>query len=251
MADVLLKENERIDDLQIKNLKIIQDKSGFCFGIDAVLLANFAKIKKDAKVVDLGTGTGIIPILLAGKSKAKEIIGVEIQKQVADMAQRSVKLNNLEDKIKIINEDLKNLEGKLQTHGFHVVLSNPPYMHPDGLKNPNDKKAISRHEIMCNLEDVIKAASRLLMPHGKFFMIHRPTRLADIIVLSRKYRLEPKEIRFIHPKANKAPNIMLVHFAKDSKPELKILDPIYVYDEEGNYTDQIKEIYSKEDIGEN
>ncbi|OPJ55044.1 tRNA1(Val) (adenine(37)-N6)-methyltransferase [Alkalithermobacter paradoxus] len=251
MREINLRENERIDDLQMKGLKIIQNKDGFCFGVDAVLLANFAKIKKDAKVVDLGTGTGIIPILIAGKSKAKEIIGVEIQEEVAEMAERSVKLNNLENRITILNEDLKNLENKLETHGFHVVTSNPPYMHPEGLKNPNDKKAISRHEIKCNLEDVIKAASRLLMPHGKFFMIHRPTRLADIITLGRKYRLEPKEIRFIHPKINKSPNIMLIHFAKDGKPELKVLNPLYVYNENGEYTDEIKEIYSKEEIGEN
>lgn len=249
--DIKLKDSERIDDLQIKGLKIIQDKEGFCFGIDAVLLANFSKVKNNAKVVDLGTGTGIIPILIAGKSKAKEVIGVEIQEEVAQMANRSIQLNKLEGKVRVLNEDLKNIDSVLEVNTFHVVTSNPPYMKPDGLKNINNKKAISRHEITCNLEDVIKAASRLLMHHGKFFMIHRPIRIADIITIARKYKLEPKEIQFIHPKVDKAPNLMMVAFTKAGKPELKILDPLYVYKEDGEYTDKIKEIYSRQDIGEN
>ncbi|MDB8789996.1 tRNA1(Val) (adenine(37)-N6)-methyltransferase [Romboutsia sp. 1001216sp1] len=248
--EVQLKETERIDDLQLKGLKLIQDKTGFCFGIDAVLLANFAKVKKGAKVVDLGTGTGIIPTLIAGKSQASKIIGVEIQEEVYEMATRSVKLNNLEDRVEIINADIKTIDKTLEVHGYHVVTSNPPYMHMDGIKNPNDKKMISRHEVKCNLEDVIRAASRLTMPKGKFFMIHRPTRLVDIIELGRKYRLEPKQVQFIHPRANKAPNLILVEFAKDGRPELKILDPLYVYGEDGNYTDEIKAIYANEDIGE-
>lgn len=248
--EVALKETERIDDLQINNLKIIQDSNGFCFGIDAVLLANFCKVKSNSRVVDLGTGTGIIPILIAGKSSASEIVGVEIQEDVAEMANRSIKLNNLENRVRIINEDLKNIEEKLEVNGYHVVTSNPPYMHGGGIKNPNDKKAISRHEIKCNLEDVIKTASRLLMPHGKFFMIHRPIRLVDIITLSRQYKLEPKEIQFIHPRHNKAPNLVLIQFTKGAKPELKILDPLYVYNEEGEYTCEINKLYSKEYIGE-
>ena len=247
---VTLKETERIDDLQLKGLKLIQDKTGFCFGIDAVLLANFAKVKNNAKVVDLGTGTGIIPILIAGKSKASKIIGVEIQEDVYEMATRSVKLNDLEDRVEIINADIKTIDKELEVHGYHVATSNPPYMHMDGIKNPNDKKAISRHEIMCNLEDVIRAASRLVMPRGKFFMIHRPTRLVDIIELGRKYRLEPKVVQFIHPKVGKAPNLMLVEFTKDGRPELKILDPLYVYGDDGNYTEEIRKIYANEDIGE-
>lgn len=248
--EIRLKETERIDDLQLKGLKLIQDTTGFCFGIDAVLLANFAKVKRGTKVVDLGTGTGIIPILIAGKSEAKEIIGVEIQEEVHEMATRSVKLNNLENRVRIINADIKSIDKELEVHGYHVVTSNPPYMHIDGIKNPNDKKAISRHEVKCSLDDVIRAASRLTMPKGKFFMIHRPTRLVDIIELGRKYRLEPKKVQFVHPRANKAPNLLLIEFAKDGKPELKILDPLYVYDEKGNYTSEIKEIYANEDIGE-
>ena len=205
---VTLKETERIDDLQLKGLKLIQDKTGFCFGIDAVLLANFAKVKNNAKVVDLGTGTGIIPILIAGKSKASKIIGVEIQEEVYEMATRSVKLNNLEDRVEIVNADIKTIDKQLPVHGFNVATSNPPYMHMNGIQNPNDKKAISRHEVLCDLEDVIRAASRLVMPRGKFFMIHRPIRLVDIVTLGRKYNLEPKVIQFVHPRANKAPNLV-------------------------------------------
>lgn len=248
--EIPLKETERIDDLQLKGLKLIQDKNGFCFGVDAVLLANFAKVKKGSNVADLGTGTGIIPILIAGKSEAKNIVGVEIQEDVYEMATRSVKLNSLEDRVKIINTDIKTVDKELEINNYHVVTSNPPYMHADGIKNPNDKKAISRHEVKCNLEDVIKAASRLVMPRGKFFMIHRPTRLVDIITLGRKYRLEPKVIQFVHPKPKKAPNLVLVEFVKDGKPELKILDPLYVYGEDGEYTKELKDIYSNEDIGE-
>lgn len=245
-----LKDSERINDLQLKGLKIIQDTNGFCFGIDAVLLANFTKIKKGAKVVDLGTGTGIIPILIAGKSEAKKIIGVEIQEDVYEMATRSVKLNSLEERVEIINDDIKSIDKVLDINGYHVVTSNPPYMHIDGIKNPNDKKAISRHEVKCNLEDVIRAASRLVMPRGKFFMIHRPTRLVDIITLGRQYKLEPKVIQFVHPRPQKAPNLVLIQFVKDGRPELKILDPLYVYGEDGNYTKELKAIYNNEDIGE-
>lgn len=248
--EVQLKETERIDDLQLKGLKLIQDTNGFCFGIDAVLLANFAKVKKGAKVVDLGTGTGIVPILIAGKSQASKIIGVEIQEEVYEMATRSVKLNDLEERVEIVNADIKEIDKVLEVNGYHVVTSNPPYMHMDGIKNPNDKKAISRHEVKCNLEDVIRAASRLTMPRGKFFMIHRPIRLVDILTLGRKYNMEPKQIQFIHPRAGKAPNLVLVEFMKDGKPELKILDPLYVYGEDGNYTEELKVIYANEDIGE-
>ena len=248
--EVQLKETERIDDLQMNGLKLIQDTTGFCFGIDAVLLANFAKVQKGANVCDLGTGTGIIPILIAGKSEAKNIVGVEIQEEVHEMATRSVKLNNLEDRVRIINADIKTIDKELEVHGYHVVTSNPPYMHEGGIKNPNDKKMISRHEVKCTLEDVIRAASRLTMPKGKFFMIHRPIRLVDISTLGRKYNLEPKQIQFIHPRAGKAPNLVLVEFVKDGRPELKILDPLYVYGEDGNYTQEIRDIYANEDIGE-
>ena len=165
----LVHEHERIDDLQVNNLKIIQDPEGFCFGIDAVLLANFVKLKKNARVVDLGTGTAIIPILLAGKSKTSNITALEIQGEVAGMAKRSVKLNKLERRIKILNIDLKDAEKFLQINRYDVVTSNPPYMHSEGLINTDNKKAISRHEVKCTLEDVIKTASRLLRHNGRFY----------------------------------------------------------------------------------
>jgi len=247
--ELKLKDNERIDDLQINGLQIIQDTDGFCFGVDAVLLANFTKAKAGERVVDLGTGTGIIPILIAGKSNAASVLGVEIQEEVADMARRSVELNGLQERVEILNMDIKDIPSHLPLNTFHVVTSNPPYMHPAGVKNPNDKKAISRHEIMCSLEDVICMASRLLMSGGKFFMVHRPTRLADIICLARSYKLEPKQIRFVHPSAGKSPNMMLIQFTKGGRPELKILEPLYIYEASGEYTRQIREIYSSKSIG--
>jgi tRNA1Val (adenine37-N6)-methyltransferase len=246
--EVQLKENERIDDLQIKGLKLIQDTQGFCFGVDAVLVANFAKVKRDSIVVDLGTGTGIIPILLAGKTQAKKIYGVEIQEDVSEMAKRSVKLNDLEDRVEIINQDLKVICETLGKGICSVVISNPPYMNENGIKNPNTKKAISRHEIKCNLEDILKTASQLLMPMGKFYLVHRPTRLMDILILGRKYNMEAKVIRFVHPKPYKAPNLILVEYSKCGNPDLKILDPLYVYDEEGKFSKEIDEIYSRDTL---
>ena len=243
-------ERERIDDLGINGYQIIQKEQGFCFGMDAVLLSDFAQVKNGGRVLDLGTGTGILPILMEAKTKAVHLTGLEIQPEMAEMAARSVKLNHLEDKIEIVEGDIKEASAIFSHDSFDTITSNPPYMHMDGIKNPNDKKAISRHEIMCNLEDVIRAASRLVMPRGKFFMIHRPTRLVDIIELGRKYRLEPKVVQFIHPKVGKAPNLMLVEFTKDGRPELKILDPLYVYGDDGNYTEEIRKIYANEDIGE-
>lgn len=249
MHDALLKENERVDDLQCKGLKVIQNSKGFCFGVDAVLLSNFSEIKRGARVVDLGTGTGIMPILIAGKSSAGKIYGIEIQQQVADMARRSIKLNELEDRIEVINEDLKNTEGLIEVNSIDVVVSNPPYMNQNGgLKNPEDLKAISRHEIKCTLEDIIRASSRLLKHNGHFYLVHRPHRLVDIMCLCRQYKLEPKKLMFVHPNKNKKPNLLLLKCIKAAKPELKLLDPLYVYKEDGSYTDDIYEIYGKESI---
>lgn len=247
---VELLEKERIDDLQFNGLKIIQNPEWFCFGIDAVLLSNFAKIKRNSRVVDLGTGTGIIPILLAGKSSAKEIYGIEIQKEVAEMASRSVELNNLTDRVKIVNEDLKNISRILEKNTFDVVTSNPPYMHPNGVINESDKKAISRHEIKCDIEDVIRVASELLKPNGKFFMINRPLRLVDMMYYGRKYRLEAKYIRFIHSKVGKAPKLVLVEYVKCAKAEVKIMDPLYIYNDDNSYTEEILEIYANKSVEE-
>ncbi len=247
MDEELVKEYERVDDLQCRGLKLIQNPEGFCFGIDAVLLSNFCEIKKGWRVIDLGTGTGIIPILLSGKTDAKEILGVEIQQEVADMAIRSVKLNKIEDRVKIIHKDLKKILECTQAYSFDAVTSNPPYMNVGaGLINPESKKAISRHEVKCTLEDIIAISFKLLKDRGHFYMIHRPHRLVDIIYLCRKYKLEPKKIRFIHPNKNKKPNIFLIECVKYGNAELKFMDPLYVYNEDGTYTEEIHKIYERE-----
>ena len=197
--DIELKENERIDDLEFKNLKIIQNKNGFCFGIDAVLLSDFAKnIKKDSKVLDLGTGTGIISILLCGKTNLKEIVGVEVQEEVFDMACRSAKLNNLEDKFKVLNSNILDLEEKLQKNYYDVIVTNPPYKKQNtGIINDEAKKLISRHEVLANLEDFIRVSSKLLKDKGEFYMVNRPERLVDIFNIMRKYKIEYKEGRLV------------------------------------------------------
>ena len=210
--DIELKENERIDDLEFKNLKIIQNKNGFCFGIDAVLLSDFAKnIKKDSKVLDLGTGTGIISILLCGKTNLKEIVGVEVQEEVFDMACRSTKLNNLEDKFKVLNSNILDLEEKLQKNYYDVIVTNPPYKKQNtGIINDEAKKLISRHEVLANLEDFIRVSSKLLKDKGEFYMVHRPERLVDIFNIMRKYKIEPKEVRLVFSNEVTAPKMVLV-----------------------------------------
>ena len=239
-------EDERIDDLQFKGLKIIQKKKGFCFGIDAVLLANFANVSRDDAVLDLGTGTGIIPILIAGHTEAKNIVGVEIQPHIAKMAKRSVDMNNLDDRIEVVNDDLKNIDQYMKHNSFDVVTTNPPYIKSNGgLKNTTDTKAISRHEIKCTLEDVIRVATKLLKHNGQFFMVNRPERLVDIITLMRKYKLEPKLVRFVYPSQNKNANLVLVKGIKGANHELKVVEPLYVYDEDGNYTKEIDYIYNR------
>lgn len=242
-----LKENERIDDLEFKNLKIIQNKNGFCFGIDSVLLVNFAKeIKKQSKVLDLGTGTGIIPILLSGKVELKKAIGVEIQKDVANMAKRSVSLNYLDDKIEIINENVINIGKLYPKQYFDVVITNPPYKKMGtGIINESEAKIISRHEITANLEDFIKTARDMLKDKGEFFMVHRPERLVDIISLMRKFKIEPKKLRFVCPNKNREPNMVLIKGIKNAKEFLKIEKNLYVYNEDGNCTDEILKIYNK------
>ncbi|MBS3995133.1 MAG: tRNA1(Val) (adenine(37)-N6)-methyltransferase [Alkaliphilus sp.] len=243
----LVMEHERIDDLQCKGLRLIQDPKGFCFGIDAVLLSNFCEIKRNWKVIDLGTGTGIIPVLLAGKTDAQEIIGVEIQKEVAQMAARSVQLNHLEHRVKIIHEDLNNILNHSEAHSFDAVTANPPYMNEGGgLLNPESMKAIARHEVKCTLEDIIRISSKLLKDRGHFYMVHRPHRLVDIMCLCRQYKLEPKKLRFVHPNKNKRPNILLIQCVKYGGTELKFMDPLFVYNEDGSYTDEIDQIYGRD-----
>jgi tRNA1Val (adenine37-N6)-methyltransferase len=248
-VDKYVKSHERVDDLQIDGLKIIQNPAGFCFGIDAVLISNFARVRKGSKVVDLGTGTGIIPLLVSAKSVDTQVYAFEIQSEVADMARRSVEMNGLQDRIEIIEDNLVNVLKHLGKHTMDVVISNPPYMaNGVGEVNPSDYKAISRHEIHCDLEDVIKSASSLLRGSGQFFMVHRPNRLVDIFTLCRKYNLEPKRVRFVHPFAHKEPNIVLVHATKGGRPDLKVLEPLVVRNPDRTYTEEIYEIYRKTNI---
>ena len=243
-----LKNNERIDDLQYKGLKIIQNEKDFCFGIDAVLLSDFAKgIKKDSYVVDLCTGNGIIAILLSGKTEAKEIIGVEIQEHVAEMANRSVEMNNIQERVKIINENLTKLKDKIKAGSVDAITVNPPYKAKNsGLINERDTKTIARHEISCTLEDIIIEAARELKSSGNLYMIHKTERLVDILSLMRKYKIEPKRIRFIHPNVNEAPNLVLIEGIRSGKSFLKVEKPLYVYKENGEYTEDIKKIYGLE-----
>lgn len=245
--DIKLKENERIDDLEFKNLKIIQNEKEFCFGMDAVLLSDFAKdIKQNSKILDLGTGTGILPILLSGKIENTKIIGIEIQEKMAEMATRSVKLNNLENRIQIINEDIKNLNNIFEKETFDVVVTNPPYKaNNTGLKNEYEGKVIARHEIKCNLEDIIFASKNMLKDKGTLYMVHRPERIVDICEILRKYKIEPKIIRFVYPKAGKEANLILVKAVKNAKKFLKIEKPLIIYKENGEYTDEILRIYNK------
>ena len=246
--EIELKENERIDDLEYKGLKIIQNETGFCFGIDSILLSDFAKnLKKNSKVADFGTGTGIISILLAKKSEAKEIYGIEIQDDVAEMAQRSVKLNHLEDKIRILNIDLRKLDLEYGNRYFDVVVTNPPYKKVGtGLLNEDEKKLISRHEIKCSLEDLIKQAFIVLKDKGEFYMVHRSDRMVDVLCCMREYKIEPKELRLIYSNKNSEKSkLFLIKGIKNGNIELKLHDPLYIYNEDGTYTDQILEIYGK------
>lgn len=242
-----LKENERIDDLELNGLKIIQNKNGFCFGMDSVLLSDFAKeIKKNSTIVDMGTGTGILGILLSAKTQDTKITGVEIQPEVAEMARRSVQLNLLEERINIVCEDVKKLKEIYKAGSFDAIVTNPPYKKKGtGGINENETKLISRHEITANLEDFISMASYLLKDQGSIYIVHRPERLADIMINLRKYKLEPKNIKFVHQNQEKEPNLILVKATKNARPFLKVERPIYIYDLQGNYTNDILKIYHK------
>ncbi len=243
----LLEENERVDDLEFRELKIIQKNNGFCFGIDSVLLSDFAKeIKNNSNVLDLGTGTGILSILLSGKTNLKKIYGIEIQKDIADMAQRSVKLNKLENRIEIINSDIKNLRNIFDINFFDAIVTNPPYKNQNSGKiNENEYKYISRHETTANLSDFIKISVQLLKDKGSFYMVHRPERLIDIIYELRSHKLEPKNIKFVYSNKEKEPKLVLIKAVKNANKFLKVEKPLFVYNEDGSYTDEILKIYNK------
>ena len=244
---IKLENDERIDDLEFKNLKIIQNTKGFCFGIDAVLLSDFAKnIKQNANVLDLGTGTGIIPILLCGKTKLNKIIGIEIQRSVYEIAKKNIILNNLENRFEVINENITNLDNIYEKNSFDAIVTNPPYKEENtGITNEDEVKQISRHEISANLEDFIEISSKLLKDKGEFYIIHRPERIVDLLSEMRKYKIEPKEIRLVFSNKNNSPKMVLVKGVKNAKKYINFRENLYIYDENGNYTDEILEIYHK------
>lgn len=240
-----MEEYERIDELGIQGLKIIQNTKGFCFGIDSILLSDFAKdIKKEAKVIDLGTGTGIIATLLCAKTQLSHIIGVEVQEEIAQMAIRSIKMNKLQEKFEVLTTDIKLLNKMLKPQSFDAIVTNPPYKTRNtGIKNEEKMKLISRHETTATLEDFIKISSQLLKSNGDFYMVHRPERLVDCLQLLRTYNLEPKRIRLVQPNIRKQPNIVLIKGTKNAKPFLKMEPNLYVYEENGEYTQEVKDIY--------
>ena len=241
MNNVTCGEDERIDDLQRNGYRIIQKKKGFCFGMDAVLLSGFAQVKEGEVAVDLGTGTGIIPILLEAKTKGKHFTGLEIQEEVAEMAGRSVRLNQLENRVDIVRGDIKEAS---RLFGKASFTSNPPYMNDNhGLKNPELPKAIARHEVFCTLDDVCREASLLLKSGGRFYMVHRPHRLAEIITALKTYKLEPKRMKLVHPFVDKEANMVLIEAVRGGRSMMKVEAPIIVYREPGVYTQEIYDVY--------
>lgn len=239
-----LKPQERIDDLERNHYKIIQNPEKFCFGMDAVLLSGFAKVKKKEKMLDLGTGTGIIPILLEAKSQGEHFTGLELQEESADMARRSVQLNHLEDKIDIVTGDIKEASTIFTKHMFDIITANPPYMVGEhGIANPDLPKAIARHEIRCSLEDVLRAASDLLRPGGRFYMVHRPFRLAEIFCRMVEYKLEPKRMRLVYPFVDREPNMVLIEGNFGGNSRITVEKPLIIFKEPGVYTEEITEVY--------
>ncbi len=241
---VELLENERLDELHRNGYFIIQNPQTFCFGMDAVLLSGFARVKPKETVLDLGCGNGIIPILLEAKTQGEHFTGLEIQPESADMARRSVLYNHLEDKISIEIGNIRDASSQFGASSFHVITTNPPYMTGQhGLTNPNEAKAIARHEILCTLEDIIRESAKLLKPQGRFYMVHRPFRLAEIMALMHKYGLEPKRMQLVYPFVDKEPNMVLLEGLRGGNPRVTVEKPLIVYKKPGVYTDEIYDIY--------
>ncbi len=238
------KEQERIDDLQRNGYQIIQNPQKFCFGMDAVLLSGFVRVKPGAAVLDLGTGTGIIPLLIEAKTQAAKICAIEIQEESADMARRSVMLNHLEKKIDIVTGDLKEADRFFDAASFDVITCNPPYMiGQHGLTNPDAPKAIARHEILCTLEDVVRTAAKLLKTGGNLCMVHRPFRLPEIMTVMVKYRLEPKRMRLVYPYADQEPNMVLIEGCRGGRPRMTVEKPLIIFREPNVYTDEVRDTY--------
>lgn len=243
---ILQNEYERLDDLQYKGLRLIQDTRAFCFGLDAVLLANFAGVPGGAFVMDFCSGNGIIPVLLAGKTKAKEIVGVELQEGAASLAKRNIALNQLEGRVRVEHADVKNVGEQYPKESVDVITCNPPYLAKgSGLLSPTPEKALARQESSCTLGDFIKAAAGLLKQHGRFYLIHRPERLGEIIIEANREGLQVKRLQMVHPAPEKTANLVLVEAVKGVREGLKLEPPLYVYDSAGEYTAQIYRIYQE------
>ena len=229
----LIRQGERVDDLQIGGLKLIQNPSGFCFGVDAVFLSDFVKVKPGETVLDMGTGNGIIPVLLSAKTRGKKFTGLEIQADTADMARRSVEYNHLEDRIEIVTGDIKEAAEIFKPAFFDVITTNPPYMLAQhGQRNPDNAKAIARHEVLCKLDDILRESMRLLQDKGRFYMVHRPFRLTEIMIKMSYYKIEPKRIQFIHPYIDKEPVLVLIEGVRGARSRVTIEPPIVIYEKE-------------------
>ncbi len=239
-----LKDGERIDDLQRSGLRIIQDPKRFCFGIDAVLLSGFVKSTESGNILDLCTGTGIIPLLLSAKTNADKLFGIEIQKDSAEMADRSVRMNHLSEKVEIVCGDIKDIRQLYAAGSMDAVTCNPPYMLAShGLTNPDSTKAIARHEILCDFTDVAAAAKWVLKPGGSLYLVHRPFRLVELFRILTEHKLEPKRMKMIHPFIDEEPNMVLIEAVYGGKSRLTVEKPLVVYKEKGKYTDEIYDIY--------
>jgi tRNA1Val (adenine37-N6)-methyltransferase len=233
-----------VDELQRNGYKIIQNPEKFCFGMDAVLLTGFAKDAVGETLLDLGTGTGIIPILMEAKTEIAHLTGLEVQEESADMARRSVELNSLSDKISIVTGDIKEAGSLFKAASFDCITCNPPYMiGQHGLTNPDAPKAIARHEVLCTFEDVVRAAAKLLKPGGHFYLVHRPFRLAEIMTTLSAYKLEPKRMQLVYPYIDKEPNMVLLEAVRGGKPRMTVEKPLIVYSEPGKYMPEIYDIY--------
>lgn len=239
-----LNPDERLDDLQRDGYKLIQNSKIFCFGMDAVLLSSYAVVNEGDKVLDLGTGNGVIPILLKARTKGSHFTGLEIQDINVDMARRSVEYNQIQADVEIIQGDIKEASAIFGGASFDVVTTNPPYMNENhGLQNPESHKAIARHELLCTLEDVVRETAKVLKPQGRFFMVHRPHRLVEIFEEMRKYGIEPKRMRLVHPFIDKPANMVLVEGVRGGRPMLKVEDPLIIYKEQGKYTQEVIDLY--------
>lgn len=241
---VNLKDNERLDDLQRNGYQIIQNPGRFCFGMDAVLLTGFAHAGKEDRLLDLGTGTGIIPILMEAKYGCAHLTGLEIQPESADMAARSVMLNNLSHKIDIVTGDIKEADSYFPSASFDCITCNPPYMiGKHGIANPDEPKAIARHELLCTFEDVARQTAKLIKPDGHFFLVHRPFRLAEIMTTLVRYKLEPKRMQLVYPYVDREPNMVLLEAVRGGKSRMTVEKPLIVFKAPGEYMPEIRDTY--------